>query len=230
MSNTQVPFTAPQDSPELIDVLNLLRKNIFFDLNCHHIGTVKSFDADAQTIVATINYTKTVFILNPNTQVYAPQQLSYPPLLDVPVVCLGGGGFNLTFPIAVGDQCLLLFNDRSIDNWFQSGQAGVLNSARAHSLADALAIVGLNSMNTSLANYSTTSAFLRNKAGTTGVKVDTKITLLNATTTLNTLLQQILIQLETLANTPTPLPTVPINPAVATALATLATSLGELLG
>ena len=44
-----------------------------------------------------------------------------PLLVDVPVLFPSGGGFSLTFPIAQGDEALIVFADRCIDAWWQSG-------------------------------------------------------------------------------------------------------------
>lgn len=162
------------------DLLNLLKKEIFFDLNCHHLGTIQSFNADEQTATATINYQKTFFQLNEQTKVYQPVLVNYPLIVDAPVIVMGGGPCNITFPIAQGDQCLILFNDRSIDNWFQSGQVGPLSSPRAHSTADGLILVGLNSLATPISDYDTTRAVIRN--GTTGVGVGSdQVKIFNAT-------------------------------------------------
>ncbi|MDD0875597.1 Gp138 family membrane-puncturing spike protein, partial [Xylella fastidiosa] len=43
-----------------------------------------------------------------------------PVLQDVPVSFPRGGGFVMTFPVAPGDECELIFQDRCIDAWFQS--------------------------------------------------------------------------------------------------------------
>jgi len=218
------------NEPSLSDLLNLFKKNLMIDLNCHHLATVQSFNSTKQTVQATINYTQTIFNLNEATKQYSPVQQNYPLLVDVPIIVLGGGNANLTMPIVQGDQCLVLFNDRSIDNWFTSGQVQPLASSRLHSFSDGIALVGLNYLNggvTKLTNYDSTRAVLRNS--TTGVGVSTtKVKIYNQTTTLNTILQNILTQLETLANT-NAVPGSPLNPAVATQLATLATQLGGLL-
>lgn len=213
--------------PSLTDLLQLLKKEIFFDLNCHHLATIQSFNSANQTVTATMNYTKTFFELDTETGIYEPVQQNYPLMVDVPVLVLGGGTARLTFPIAQGDQCLILFNDRSIDNWFQSGQAGPLPNSRAHSFADGLALIGPNSLNTLIATYDTARAVLRNGAAGVGVSTS-KIKIYNGSTTLNTILQNILTQLETLANT-TAVNGSPLNPAVATQLSTLATQLGGLI-
>jgi hypothetical protein len=46
-------------------------------------------------------------------------------------------------PIQSGDTCLVLFCDRDLDNWFESGQITTLNSNRVHDLSDGVALVGI---------------------------------------------------------------------------------------
>lgn len=232
--------------PELRDLLDLVTRRIFLNLNCHHLATVQSFNSTNQTVQATINYPKTFRRIDPTTQQYANVQVAYPLFINVPVVILGGGNAYLTMPIIKGDQCLLLFNDRSIDNWFQSGQVSPLSNPRAHSLSDGIALIGLNFLTsataTKLSSYDGVRAVLRN--GTAGVGVNTdKVQVFNSMGTLNTVMQDILTQLETLAQqcalltvtcaAPGNPSTVPINAAnftaVSTQLTTLATTLGGLL-
>lgn len=69
-----------------------------------------------------------------------------PPCVDVPVVFPMGGGYELTFPIKAGDECLLMFAERCIDGWFESGQPTQPNDFRQHDLSDAFAIVGVRSL------------------------------------------------------------------------------------
>jgi hypothetical protein len=232
MTMTNIVQNSTPTEPSLSDLLNLLKKEIFIDLNCHHLATIQSFNSTTQTVQATINYTKTSFTLDVSTNLYVATQTNYPLIVDMPVVILGGGSAYLTMPIAQGDQCIILFNDRSIDNWFQGGQVGPVATSRFHSFADGVALVGLNYLTgtgntTALMNYDSARAVLRN--GTTGVGVSTtKVKIFNATTTLNTVLQNILTQLQTLANT-NAVNGSPVNPAVATQLATLATQLGGLI-
>ncbi len=167
--NTNINQNLVPNEPSLSDLLNLLKKEIFLGLNCHHLATIQSFNSAKQTVVATINYQKTIFTLNEQTKQYVATLLNYPLLVDIPVLILSGGNSGLTFPIVQGDQALILFNDRSIDNWFQSGQVGPVASPRLHSLADGIALVGLRNLNTLLSNYDTVRANLYN--GTTGVGV-----------------------------------------------------------
>jgi hypothetical protein len=63
-----------------------------------------------------------------------------PLLLDVPVVFPGGGGFTMTFPLAVGDEVLVVFASRCIDAWWKYGGIQVQAFLRMHSLSDGFAI------------------------------------------------------------------------------------------
>lgn len=160
--------TLPNE-PTLSDVLDLFRKNLLIDLYCHHIGTIQSFDPVHQVGSATVNYPKTKFVLDDSTGLYAPQLISYPPISKAPVICLGGGNTSLTFPIAKGDECAILFNDRNLDNWFAGQTGGQIATARLHSFADSIILVGIRSSASYLKIYDTVRAVLQN--GTTMVGV-----------------------------------------------------------
>jgi hypothetical protein len=66
-----------------------------------------------------------------------------PIIPDVPVQMPRGGGFFASFPLQQGDHVLLIFSERSIDN-FQAGDGidSDPDDFRMHSLADAVAIPG----------------------------------------------------------------------------------------
>lgn len=160
MSN--LPYTQAPAEPSLKDVLDQMRKNIFLSFNCHHIGTVKSFNAAKQTATVTINYKKTYYELNAATRVYEAKLQDYPIMTDCPVVALGGGTAALTMPIQAGDECLVLFNDRDIDNWFQGGAGAQVATPRLHSFADAVVLVGVRSLGKVITGYDAARAVLRN--------------------------------------------------------------------
>ena len=44
-------------------------------------------------------------------------QMRQPPVVDVPVVHGGGGGFTMHYPLAKGDAVLLVFSERGIAEW-----------------------------------------------------------------------------------------------------------------
>ena len=235
-------FSFITTDPSLKDVLNVFKKELFLSINCHHIGTVQSFNSTTQTVKATINYKKTFFEMNKLTGKYDSVLKDYPILIDCPIIILGGGPSHLTFPITKGDECLLLFNDRDIDNWYQ-GNAGAPNATpRLHSFSDAIALIGVNSAPHVVTSYDTTRAVLSN--GTTLVGIGASlIKIANNSYTLNGLLQTLITDVKALV-TATAAITVtcatagnpsspPINVAainnVTTQLTSVANQIGQLL-
>lgn len=170
MPTSEIKQNQIPNEPELSDLVNLLKKQIKLDINKIHIGTIQDFNATTQQATVTVNYKKTFF--KPNlTGVYEPTLVDYPVLVDCPVVVLGGGSGAVTFPIAAGDECLILCNDRDIDNWFQ-GSSGAANATpRLHSTADAIALVGIRSLPNVIPLYSSDSVELRTKSGNARVSV-----------------------------------------------------------
>lgn len=73
----------------------------------------------------------------------AGADVAEPPIVEVPVHFLGAGSFRITVPVRVGDDCLLVFSDRSLDRWFFIGGDVDPIDPRQHALTDAVAIPGL---------------------------------------------------------------------------------------
>jgi hypothetical protein len=65
-------------------------------------------------------------------------------LPNVPVMFPRAGGFFLSFPLAVNDNVLLLFMDRSIDSFMSSSGSVALDPVdlREHDISDAIALPG----------------------------------------------------------------------------------------
>jgi hypothetical protein len=86
---------------------------------------------------------------------------------DCPVLFPGGGGFTLTFPIAEGNEGLLIFASRCIDAWWQQGGVQKQAELRMHDLSDGFFIPtgGMSNPNVPL-DVSTTAVELRSKDGT----------------------------------------------------------------
>lgn len=97
--------------------------------------------------------------------------LRMPQLLDCPVLWQGGGGVTLTFPIAPGDECLVVFSSRCIDSWWQKGGVQDPAEPRMHNLSDGFALVGVRSRPHTFA-ASTTEAVLRSDDGSTFVRLN----------------------------------------------------------
>lgn len=130
--------------PELKDVLDSLDRDINLDLNCVKIGQINKFDPEKKTAEIQILFK----ILKQDET-----SSSYSVLVDCPIFTLQGGGSSLQMPIEPGDNCIVLFSDRNIDNWYRTGSEGIPFDGRTHSLSDAIALVGVNALTSNLENY-----------------------------------------------------------------------------
>jgi hypothetical protein len=156
--------------PSQTQVLDSHKREVMKDINCVRPGTIVSYNPGSATEAPTA----TVQIAQMQVAAISPTGVrtieSFPPLPNVPIIFPHGGGFTLTFPIAIGDECLLLFNDREIEQWLLNGagQAPVLG--RTHDLSDAFALVGIRSNPNGLAGISATAVQLRsdNYSGISG--------------------------------------------------------------
>lgn len=119
-------------------------------------GIVQSFDADAITCeVSPAIQGKRV--LEDGTI----ELVNLPILLDCPVVFPHAGGNTLTFPIKPGDECLVIFSCRAIDQWWIGGGIQPPAETRMHDLSDGFVIPGPWSQMTKIAEVSTERVELR---------------------------------------------------------------------
>jgi len=124
-----------QMPPNLRTLFDDLKAEILSIVNCVEIGKISKVTPGSQTVEIIIQIKR---VSEDGTSI------QYPVLVDCPYFVLQGGGAYLDIPISVGDGCIVLFNDRNIDNWWASGQVADPEDFRKHSLSDALAIVGIN--------------------------------------------------------------------------------------
>lgn len=127
----------------LASLLELQGKGTSRQINCHQVGEIVSFDPATQTAEVQV---KMSFLLNGEIK-------EYPLLLDCPCIILSGGQGSVTFPIQAGDSCLVLFNDRDMDNWYSSGQTMPPRTDRLHDFSDAIALVGLRNKQNQISGY-----------------------------------------------------------------------------
>lgn len=131
-------------------------------------GIIVSFDPDAVT--ATVQPAIKGYETDENgTQL----SNSLPQLVDVPVSFPRGGGVTLTFPVAPGDECQLIFNDQCIDFWWQNGGEQEAVSYRRHDLSDATAHVGIMSQAKKISGISISAAQLRTDDGAAFIELAT---------------------------------------------------------
>lgn len=109
-------------------------------------------------------------------QVRAPdgstQWVALPLLLDCPVIFPRGGGCTLTFPVAAGDECLVIFASRCIDAWWTAGGIQVQSELRMHDLSDGFALPGPFSQATKISGISTNSVQLRSNDASTYIDLN----------------------------------------------------------
>ena len=145
--------------PDLRDVLVGLKREIKLEINCISLGTIKTFYPSTQTVDVIINYKKLYKAVTHVENFQGQSQdkiVEYPMLFNCPVVIMKGGSGHLTFPITAGDTCLVLFGDRDIDTWFETGDTTQIpNSDRVHDLSDGIALVGIFSKANNLSSYKT---------------------------------------------------------------------------
>jgi len=214
---TNIANTLPKSKPDLKLVFQGITREIMNSLAVAQPATIVNFYPSTQTADVQPNIAKVIQYLtdtNGNPQpVYGP----YPVFPSVPIICLGGGGGAITFPITAGDQCMLTFIDKNIDAWWLSGTQGLPpNNARQHDLSDAVAIIGLRSQNNSLSSYSTTDTQVYGSSGVTGPLISLgtdKIGISNSTTSLLTALQDVVSALTALNGKTGPDCTLQINTA-----------------
>ena len=181
----------PIQEPDLAALLDMTRQRIFADLNCHQVGIITNFNPSTCTASVQIAARRVV----------GDQIVSYPPLIDCPVMMLCGSTGGLTIPVMAGDTCLVLFNDRNIDNWYSTGNVAQPNTARMHDLSDGIVFVGIRSLANPIPDYSATAVELRNIAEGAKVSLDSLVGIENNATSLHELLNKILDTIQTWTTT-----------------------------
>ncbi len=131
-------------------------------------AVIQSFDSAAMTVVAQPTIQGQRRMPDGSTT-----PVVMPLCVDVPVIFPSGGGFTLTFPIAQGDECLLVFASRCIDAWWQLGDVQPALDLRMHDLSDGFALVGPRSQPRVIPSINLTSTQLRSDNGQTYVEVGT---------------------------------------------------------
>jgi hypothetical protein len=129
-------------------------------------GRIVSFNP--QKMTAVVQPALTGF----NTQLDGTRKpLNITTIADVPVHFPAGGGFTLTFPVKAGDECLIVFSERSIDNWHQHGGTQEPSDWRMHDINDAVVHVGLRSQPNVIPNVHATNVQLRSDDGNSFVEI-----------------------------------------------------------
>lgn len=153
-------------SPDMLQIIKDTIRGELADVWTSLPCEVESYDPDAVTITA--QPTIRIPIRNQEGVV---ELVQLPLLEDVPVMFPCAGGFTITHPIRVGDECFVSFASRNIDIWWQSG--GVQNpfDTRKHDLSDGFAFFRPQSQAKKIGNISTTDLEIRNDENTCKIQI-----------------------------------------------------------
>ena len=73
----------------------------------------------------------------------SPQVVSRPIIMDVPVIFPRSSAGMIHIPLSVGDPVMLVFSQRSLDDWSINGGEVKVTDVRKHDLTDAVAYAGM---------------------------------------------------------------------------------------
>ena len=99
------------------------------------------------------------------------QEITIPPLVDVPAQFPHAGGFCITVPIKAGDEGLVIFSSRCIDGWFASGNASKPLDNRINDLSDGFFIVGCNSVPNKIPDFYHDGVSMQTDDGQTHIRL-----------------------------------------------------------
>ena len=206
-----VPINLSVANPGLKDLLNAHKTDILQSMNCHAIGTIQTVTRVETTGLlvasAAVSYTKTYFVRQ-SDGTYKTVLGNYPTLVDCPIIAMGGGATMLSMPVQPGDPCLILFNDRDMNNWYSNPSAttpGPVALPSLHSFSDAIVLVGFH--NKELL-YDPAHALLTNGYAEVGVPttiegIDSgKVRIANQTYTLYNILSALITAIENITVSP----------------------------
>lgn len=142
-------------NPTLEYISSVIQQTVMSSLNCNNIGRIVKFYPETFTADVELMQQKQFY----NTNYAAPY------LVDVPVIVIGGTNSGITMPDYEGCYCHLAFMDRNIDAWYETGEAYAPDDARMHDFSDAIALVGLHSLQNPVTNYEQGAMNLWNISG-----------------------------------------------------------------
>lgn len=140
-------------------------------------GHILAFDPDTQLVQVQIGVVR----IDRNGKTTTP-----PPLIECPVYFPGGSNYFVEFQIDPKDEVLVIFSQRCIDGWLNTGGVAQQPMIRFHDFSDACVLPGLRSQPNAISSFENNGVRLRNKAGdqyvwlkndgTNEIKGDTLIT------------------------------------------------------
>lgn len=124
-------------------IQELSQDTIMARLNCHNIGRILEFDKETQTCSIELMQIKQ----------FGDRLLTPAPITNVPLIILGSDTAHITFPDPTGTICLLLFMDRNIDTFLETGEQYVPETGRMHDFTDCIALATFKTLVNPIQNY-----------------------------------------------------------------------------
>lgn len=123
--------------PTNATAMGQLKDNVAFDIKVAFPAIVNKVNADGTVDIQPAIRDR---VKNLNNQF---EYIQLPVIPNVPVCFPSGGGYSISMPVAIGDECLAVICDSSFDYWWLYG--GIQNPVeiRRHDLTDAIAIMGI---------------------------------------------------------------------------------------
>lgn len=125
------------DNNDLLSLIKLSLNDFGENFNCVRVGIVQEFIYKEQVVKVKIASQRLIRINKDGTQTTQDYAEIYAKL------CYATPYMNQ--PPKVGDECVLLFNDREMESWWINGSANQRAYNRMHDLTDCIAICGLRS-------------------------------------------------------------------------------------
>lgn len=210
-----------------------LQRKVGLELNCCKIGNIIKYNQTDGTVDIQ---------LKDKIELENGKVISRSQLINCPFFVLQGANSGVIMPSPVGCDCIVLFNDRDIDNWWINGSENTPATNRLHALSDGIALIGIYSKgklpqesNLNLFNGNSSidisETIIKEKSSLGGeIEISNLIAIKNSTQSLFTLLNTLLTTLLSLKTGIDPnTATFVIDTTTANTLTTLQTNLAQLL-
>jgi len=130
----------PADTPEDEDILKAAIRSEIYEMHTCMPATILVYDHTTQK--ATVQPVIRGRRFDPETETVSHYKMAA--ISNVPVQFPQGTGFSITYPLTVGDPVLLVFSERSLDEWLLTATPDNLNQDfRRFDISDAVAIPGV---------------------------------------------------------------------------------------
>lgn len=146
-------------------VMRLAQDATMSRINCHNIGRIEEFDKQTQRCTVQLMQIKQF-----NNEYITPV-----PLTDVPLIIIGAGNGHITLPNPVGTICLLLFLDRNIDAFLETGKMYSPDTTRMHDFSDCVALTTFKTLANPIQNYDENAVTIFNSELIEAIQYDSSI-------------------------------------------------------